>query len=587
MQHQAFSSLHTPPVVKSPLSTTRLDEFPEPASRLAEQALPHASVPQQRCALIQPQVQISCANQMTSASKMIGFHEFSIARDTSENVIGHNQSNTTSNCHVLSKLDIGTLTTLDQGIDDVCSYSDISVATSTGETVFSPSEVNDSEQQQTVKQALTVHSEQAPHKSIGMGNSRLADQQFGESEKSGLLKDSSPSLLLSTGLRESELQEDEDAELHQELFGSMSRERFKLHVMQKHVHLKSSSRNPPESYHYEQHVQNLDQYVFDESQELAESNDSLNLHQMHDRIALSCSENIPLLASQENDADLSLSVSESQELRFAEQENLTVREKGTFSQRIAHSQLTVAPHLKKKLKLSHGIENPDPSLMQNYRLQGDDSQQNLGQGLNRVCVERRRRHTVADINFLQTLPKDQSKQMQHLHQEQQMQHMQVKFKQNIVTDLSDISKHTNHEFENSGATPQDMMTNVASLQELAKEASELAASLPDNLATPGSLISSRPVNVTDIGSEMAANMDVLDHTTESSLLILPPAHLDVDMEGRKSPEAVLQVPAKLSSQMNQIPEAVNDQHLSNSLEKRSNHLSGKRIIIRSRDSCVS
>ena len=247
--------------------------------------------------------------------------------------------------------------------------------------------------------------------------------------------------------------------------------------------------------------QNLDKYVLDQGQDLSHGQQTvtmadgqLTMQQIHERLEIPATAGV-MLESQDSDSDLLLPASESEARAFRQtiiQDSVSIHDESMLVSE-APAQHEEEPHLMERcmIELSEDSvfeQEEDYAIMSARTLH-----HNIAGGMS-VGAERRRRHTLAGTGMSSSMslstpspPKRPHRDPQQEHLRQQQQQLQNRWRHKLAAELStaDPHHHPNHPPHPSQdpSLPRDIVEVTATLQDLAAEASELAESLPDNLAT--------------------------------------------------------------------------------------------------------
>lgn len=270
--------------------------------------------------------------------------------------------------------------------------------------------------------------------------------------------------------------------------------------------------------------QQLDKYVLDQAHVLththpvdSEAQLSLQRLQGHLEMPVSTGE---ALNTRITHSDLTVPLPEVLVLRQTEQEDEVMLGQEASGQ-------LVDPELEDSMMEleEDSVFEQDYSLIPDRPLQGSISG---GITIN-VAAERRRRHTVADTGVSNTSlsapspnKRHHREQQEHIHHQHQLQQLQNKWRHKLSEMAAELAADHNPD----PSLSKDIVEATATLQDLAAEASELAESLPDNLAN-SHLIAVHP----------QASHTILEATQD--LMVPQPSQLHPGISGIRSPEVKL------------------------------------------------
>ena len=299
--------------------------------------------------------------------------------------------------------------------------------------------------------------------------------------------------------------------------------------------------------------QNLDKYVLDQNHDLSHPQQAvtttdghLTMQQIHERLENPTTAGVGM-ESQDSDSDLILPVSGAQVFRQTAPVAVTIQD-GSMLVPEASGEHVEHPNLERSM-----IELTEDSVFeQDYRMITERTlHHNITGGAGgAAAAERRRRHTLADTGMSSpslstpSPPKRQHRdQQEHLRQQQQLQQLQNRWRHK----LSEMAAELAAEQDPDPSLPRDIVEATATLQDLAAEASELAESLPDNLASSHLIATHSGASPSHESTQPASGITVLEPAPD--LMVPQPSQLDPGIGGIKSPEvklppASLKPPAK-------------------------------------------
>lgn len=340
--------------------------------------------------------------------------------------------------------------------------------------------------------------------------------------------------LLTHAVGETVAEDDIDMQSQQLMF-SAAKERAKSLV--KHRQGEGNTDREIMDYQFDQ---NLDKYVLSQNQDLPHTQQAvtstdghLTMQQIHERLEITTTSGV-ITENQDSDSDLMLPVSGAQVFRQTVRETVNIQDGSMLAPEAPAEH--VEPHLERSM-----IELTEDSVFdQDYRMMTERTLHHaITEGMGgSVPAERRRRHTLADTGMsspsLSTpspLKRQHRDQQEHFQQQQQLLQLQNRWGHK----LSEMAAELSAEQDSDPALSRDIVEATTTLQDLAAEASELAESLPDNLATSHLIATHSAASPSHESSQ--AGVTVLEPA--SDLMVPQPSQLDPGIGGIKSPEVKL------------------------------------------------